>query len=309
ATVAFAQFIQEATYEEITGLVEEMALHRERRMANAQLPECAQIAIYVMHDKICGAKELSNKYRLSKCCTNDTSERRLCFFQRKNADVSYLTPFQDSFTDPEKGCQEFEEDHDVFRNQYIYEIARRNPFLFAPTLLSLAARYKEVSTSCCQEENKHECFHTKATTITNDLKDISAKQLNLCGVLRQFGTKAVKLQKVVEISQKFPSIGFQELDMLLKDFPTMIDVCCEGDVVHCFRSEAKIIKSICSKADSISSKIRDCCQLTVPQRGECIFAYSENDDKPEDSSLRAEIFTEKDDVCQHLHEDKENLLT
>ncbi|XP_036618973.1 afamin isoform X2 [Trichosurus vulpecula] len=307
ATVAFAQFIQEATYEEITGLGEQMVHHRDKCIANVQLPECSQIAIHVMQDKICGVKELSNKYRLSECCTNDTSERRLCFFQRKNVDVSFLTPFQ--VPDPEKGCQEFEEDQDAFLNHYIYEIARRNPFVFAPTLLSLAAHYKEVSTSCCQEENKHECFHTKVTTITNDLKDISAKQQNLCGVLRQFGPKGVKLLKVVEISQKFPKIDFKELDILLKDVPTMIDGCCEGDVVHCFHSEAKMINYICSKPDSISSKIRDCCQLTAPQRGECIMIHSENDDKPEDLSLGAKIFTEGDDVCQHLHEDKENILT
>ncbi|XP_074084549.1 afamin isoform X2 [Macrotis lagotis] len=230
-TVAFSQFIQEATYEEISGLVEQMIHYKDKCMANMQLPECSQIAIHVMQDKICGVKELSDKYRLSECCTEDTSKRRKCFFQRKRTDVSFLTPFQ--IPDPEKGCQEYKEDPDAFLNHYIYEIARRNPFVFAPTLLSMAADYKEVSTSCCQEEKKLECFHTKA----------------------------------------------------------------------------KMINYICSKPDSISSKIRNCCQLTIPQRGECIIGYSENDDKPEDLSPRAERFTEGDDVCQHLHEDKENFLT
>ncbi|XP_074084548.1 afamin isoform X1 [Macrotis lagotis] len=306
-TVAFSQFIQEATYEEISGLVEQMIHYKDKCMANMQLPECSQIAIHVMQDKICGVKELSDKYRLSECCTEDTSKRRKCFFQRKRTDVSFLTPFQ--IPDPEKGCQEYKEDPDAFLNHYIYEIARRNPFVFAPTLLSMAADYKEVSTSCCQEEKKLECFHTKATPIANDLKEISAKQQYTCRVLMKFGAKGVKLQKVVEISQKFPKIDFKELDILLKDFPIMLDGCCEGDVVHCFRNQAKMINYICSKPDSISSKIRNCCQLTIPQRGECIIGYSENDDKPEDLSPRAERFTEGDDVCQHLHEDKENFLT
>ncbi|XP_043825487.1 afamin isoform X2 [Dromiciops gliroides] len=306
-TVAFAQFIQEATYQEITGLVEQMIHYRDKCITNMQLPECSKKAIHVMQDKICGVKELSAKYRLSECCTNDTSERRLCFFQRKSAAVSFLAPFQ--VPDIEKVCQEYEEDQDAFLNHYIYEIARRNPFAFAPTLLSLAARYKEVSTSCCQEENKHECFHTKATPITNDLKEISAKQQHTCGILMKYGPKGLKLQKVVEISQKFPKIDFKELDTLLKNIPTMVDECCKGDVVHCFRSKAKIINYICSKQDSISSRIRDCCQLTVPQRGECIIFHSQNDDKPKDLSLRVERFTEGDDVCQHLHEDKENFLT
>ncbi|XP_074131865.1 LOW QUALITY PROTEIN: afamin, partial [Sminthopsis crassicaudata] len=305
-TIAFAQFVQEATYEEITELVKQMIQYSDKCMANMQLPECSRLAIYVIQDKICGVKELSDKYRLSECCTEDPSKRRLCFFERKKTDVSFLTPFQ--MPDPEKGCQEYEADQEAFLNHYIYEIARRNPFIFAPTLLALAARYKEVSTSCCQEENKHECFRIKAIPITNDLKEISAKQQNYCGILRKFGFKDVKFQKAVEISQKFPKIDFNVLNKLLEDIPNMLDGCCEGDVVYCFRSKAKIIDYICSRPDSISSKIRDCCQLTIPERGECIIIHSENDDKPKDLSPRPERFTVGDDVCQRLHENKENFL-
>ncbi|XP_051821283.1 afamin [Antechinus flavipes] len=305
-TVAFAQYIQEATYEEITELVKQMIHYTDKCMANMELPECSRLANYVIQDKMCGVKELSEKYGFSECCTEDTSKRRLCFFERKRTDVSFLTPFQ--IPDPEKGCQEYEADQETFLNHYVYEISRRNPFTFAPTLLALAARYKEVSSSCCKEENKHECFRIKATPITNDLKEISANQQNICGVLRKFGPKGVKFQKVVEISQKFPKIDFNLLNKLLEDIPNMLDGCCEGDVVHCFRLKAKIINHICSRPDSLSSKIRDCCQLTIPERGECIIIHSENDDKPKDLSPIAERFIEGDDVCQRLHEDKENFL-
>ncbi|XP_044537530.1 afamin [Gracilinanus agilis] len=305
-TVAFVQFVQKATYEEITGLVKQMIQYRDKCMADMQQPECSQLAIYVMQDIICGVKELSDKYGLSECCTKDTSDRRLCFFQYKSADVNFLAPFQ--VPDPEKVCQEYAEDQEAFLNQYIYEIVRQNPFGFAPTLLSAAATYKEVISRCCQEKNKRECFHLKAMPITNGLKERTAYQKNTCGVLMKHGPKVLKFLKVVEFSQKFPKIDFKELGILLEDMNFLFDECCEGDVVQCFRNEAKIINYICSKPDSISSKIRDCCQLTIPQRGECII-NSENDDKPKDLSPRAERFTEGDDVCQRLHEDKENFQT
>uniref|UniRef100_F7AX94 Afamin n=1 Tax=Monodelphis domestica TaxID=13616 RepID=F7AX94_MONDO len=302
-TVAFAQFVQEATYEEITGLVKQMILYRDKCVADMQQPECSELAIYVMQDKICRVKELSDKYGLSECCTKNSTNRLPCFFQRKSADASFLTPFQGP--DPEKACQEYAEDPEAFLNHFIYEIARQNPFGFAPTLLSGAAIYKEAITRCCQEENKHECFHLKVTPITNGLKERSASQKNTCGVLMKYGPKVLKHLKVVEFSQKFPKIDFKDLGILLENMDHLFDECCEGDVVQCFRNEAKILNYICSKPDSISSKIIDCCQLTIPQGGECII-NSGNDDKPEDLSPRAERFTEGDDVCQSLHEDKEN---
>lgn len=54
---------------------------------------------------------------------------------------------------------------------------------------------------------------------------------------------------------------------------------------------------ICSKQDSISSKIKDCCEEKIPKRGECII-YSNKDDRPKDLSLREAKFTENENVCE-----------
>jgi hypothetical protein len=43
----------------------------------------------------------------------------------------------------------------------MYEVARRNPFVFAPALLIVAARFEEVAKICCEEEQKANCFRTK----------------------------------------------------------------------------------------------------------------------------------------------------
>lgn len=54
---------------------------------------------------------------------------------------------------------------------------------------------------------------------------------------------------------------------------------------------------ICSKQDSISSKIKECCKKKIPERGECIIA-SNKDNRPEDLGLREAKFTESENVCE-----------
>ena len=44
---------------------------------------------------------------------------------------------------------------------YVYEVSRRNPFVFAPTLLTVAARFEEMTKTCCEEQEKANCFRTK----------------------------------------------------------------------------------------------------------------------------------------------------
>lgn len=51
-----------------------------------------------------------------------------------------------------------------FFYSYIYEVSRRNPFVFAPTLLTAAARFEEMTKTCCEEQEKANCFRTKVGT-------------------------------------------------------------------------------------------------------------------------------------------------
>lgn len=51
----------------------------------------------------------------------------------------------------------------LFPYSYIYEVSRRNPFVFAPTLLTVAARFEEITKTCCEEQDKANCFRTKVS--------------------------------------------------------------------------------------------------------------------------------------------------
>lgn len=64
---------------------------------------------------------------------------------------------------------------------------------------------------------------------------------------------------------------------------------------------------ICSKQDSISSKIKECCEKKIPEHDNCII-QANKDDKPKDLSLREEKFTENKNVCEERDADRETFM-
>lgn len=52
-----------------------------------------------------------------------------------------------------------------FPYSFIYSVARRTPFLYAPTILGLAADYEHVLQGCCKESDIGACLDEKVYTI------------------------------------------------------------------------------------------------------------------------------------------------
>ncbi|KAB0354208.1 hypothetical protein FD755_022746 [Muntiacus reevesi] len=303
--IAFAQYIQEASFEEVEMLVKAMTEYRDKCVADRTLPECSKLANEVLLENICAMEGLPQKYNFSHCCRKGDFERRLCFFHNKKADIGFLPPLPT--LDPEEKCQTYKNNRESFLNNYVYEVSRRNPFVFAPTLLTVAARFEEMTKTCCEEQEKANCFRTKAEPFIYYLKALSSYQKNACGALMKFGPQILQFINIAVLSQKFPKIEFKQLTSLLEDVSSKYDGCCEGDVVQCIRGRSKVMSHICSKQDSISSKIKDCCEKKIPERGECII-YSNKDDRPNDLSLREAKFIESDNVCEKRDADQANFM-
>nr|XP_010340893.2 afamin [Saimiri boliviensis boliviensis] len=303
--ITFAQYVQEATFEEMEKLVKDMVEYKDSCMANSMLPKCTKLPNDVLQEAICAMEGLPQKHNFSHCCSKADTERRLCFLYNKKANVGFLPPFPT--LDPEEKCQAFKNNKESFLNHFVYEVARRNPFVFAPTLLTVAAHFGDVTKSCCEEQNKVNCFQTRAVPVMQYLKAFSSYQNNVCGVLLKFGTKIINSINIAILSQKFPKIEFKELISLIEDVSSTYDECCEGDVVHCIRHMSKIMNHICSKQDAVSSKIKECCEKKIPERDQCII-NSSKDDRPKDLSLREGKFTDSENVCQERDADPDTFF-
>uniref|UniRef100_A0A8C6HG80 Afamin n=1 Tax=Mus spicilegus TaxID=10103 RepID=A0A8C6HG80_MUSSI len=305
AIIAFSQYVQEASFDEVETLVKVMLDYRDRCWADNTLPECSKTANDAIQDMLCDMEGLPQKHNFSHCCGKAGFPRRLCFFYNKKANVGFLPPFLT--LDPEEKCQAYKNNSESFLHLYMYEVARRNPFVFAPVLLTVAAWFEEAATTCCEQQQKATCFQAKAAPITQYLKASSSYQRNVCGALLKFGPKVLNSINVAVFSKKFPKIGFKDLTSLLEDVSSMYEGCCEGDVVHCIRSQSQVMNHICSKQDSISSKIKVCCEKKTLEREACII-NANKDDRPEGLSLKEAKFTESENVCQERDSDPDKFF-
>ncbi|XP_027710387.1 alpha-fetoprotein [Vombatus ursinus] len=278
ATIFFAQFIPEATYQEIGKLVKDF-LADFKKLVTEKPKDCLEKQLPAFLEEICHDKDISEKHGLAGCCGKAGRDRLECLLAHKRLGNAASIP---EFQIPEaaQSCTAHQENSVTFMNRYIYEISRRHPFLYAPTILSLASRYDKIIFNCCQAENAVECFHNKAAPVTKELRESSSVSQHICGVLRKFGERTFKAIMLTKLSQKFPKANFTVIQNLVLDGAHAHVECCDGNGPECVQDMNEIMSYICSQKDSLSSKIQECCTLPLRDQGSCIVT-AENDDRPE----------------------------
>ncbi|XP_008691429.1 alpha-fetoprotein [Ursus maritimus] len=302
ATIFFAQFVQEATYKEVSKMVKDILTVIEKSSGSEQPAGCLENQLSAFLEEICQEKEIFEKYGLSDCCSQSEEERHNCLLGHKKAAPATIPPFQ--VPEPVTSCRAYEENRDMFMNRYIYEIARRHPFLYAPTILSLAAHYGKIIPPCCKAENAVECFQTKTALITKELRDSSLVNQHICAVMKNFGPRTFRAITVTKLSQKFSKANFTEIQKLVLDVAHIHEECCRGNVLECLQDGEKIMSYICSQQDILSSKIAECCKLPILELGQCII-HAENDDRPEGLSPNLNRFLGERDFNQFSSREKD----
>ncbi|XP_008051123.1 alpha-fetoprotein [Carlito syrichta] len=301
ATIFYAQFFQVATYEEVSKMVKDVLTTIKKSTDNG----CFENQLFTFLEEICHEKEISEKYGLSDCCSQSEEERHKCLLAHKKTAPASIPPFQ--VPEPVTSCQAYKEDRETFMNRYIYEVARRHPFLYAPTLLALAGRYDKIIPPCCKADNAVECFQTKAASITKELKESSLLNEHVCAVMKDFGPRTSQAITVTKLSQKFTKVNFTEIQKLVLDVTHVHEQCCRGDVLECLQDGEKIISYVCSQQEYLSSKIAECCKLPILELGQCII-HAENDEKPEGLSPNLNRFLGDRDFNQFTSGEKNIFL-
>ncbi|XP_069869327.1 alpha-fetoprotein [Dipodomys merriami] len=305
ATIFLAQFVQKATYEEISKMVTDVLTVIKKPTDSEQPEGCLESPLFAFMDEICHEKEISEKSGLSDCCRQRGEERHKCLLAHKRAAPASITPFPGP--DPKRICQAYEENKETFINRYIYDVSRSHPFLYSPTVLSSAARYAKIMPLCCKAENAAECFQTKTASINKELRESSLLNQHICAVMKHDGPQTLQEIITIKLSQKFPKANFTEIQKLVLDVAHIHGECCRGDVLECLQDGEKIMSYLCSQEDILSNKIAECCKLPVLELGHCII-HAENDDKPEDLSSNLNRFLGDRDFSQFSSEEKNMFL-
>ncbi|KFQ08268.1 Serum albumin, partial [Leptosomus discolor] len=296
--VTFAQYLQRCSYEGLSKLVKDVVDLAQKCVANEDAPECTKSLPSIFLDEICQIETLRDSYgAMADCCGKADPERNECFLSFKVTHPDFIQPYQRPAADVI--CKEYQDNRVSLLGQFVYAIARRNPFLYAPTILSLAADYEHALQSCCKETDISACLDEKAIPIKEKAKKVSEKQEYSCGILKKFGERTFQADKLALLSQKYPKAPFSEMVTILHKIKGIYKECCEGDMVECMDDRAELMTYICSKQDVFSSKIKHCCERPVVERSQCIIE-AEFDDKPENLPSLVERYIQDKEVCKRF---------
>ncbi|XP_059241181.1 albumin [Mustela nigripes] len=303
--VAFSQYLQQCPFEDHVKLAKEMTEFAKGCAADQSGADCGKSLHTLFGDKLCTVASLREKYgELADCCEKQEPERNECFLTHKDDNPGFpplVTP------DPEVMCTAFQENEQKFLGKYLYEVARRHPYFYAPELLYYAQQYKGVFTECCQAADKAACLTPKTEALREKVLVSSARERFKCASLQKFGDRAFKAWSVARLSQKFPKADFAEVSKLVTDLTKVHKECCHGDLLECADDRADMAKYICENQDSISTKLKECCDKPLLEKSQCL-AEVERDELPGDLTPLAADFVEDKEVCKNYQEAKDVFL-
>ncbi|XP_065592858.1 alpha-fetoprotein-like [Cyrtonyx montezumae] len=308
AMIMFAQYMQGSTFGQVVKMAEAVTDLAKRCIDGERNdPNCQKPLDRIFLNTIC---QEDNLPRFTDCCAKKDPERNDCFLSLKNSSRGLISPFERP--NAEAACKNYSEHRHSLPGYFIYEVSRRNPFLYAPTILSVAMHYDKMMKDCCRsaEDSTHnleECFRRQAPKVVKPIREDGLRQEHTCGILKKFGERTIKALKLAQISQKFPKADFFTVTKLVSDIANMHKDCCRGDMLECMRDREEILHYVCTNPDIISSKIKKCCEKPLLQRSECI-VNAENDDKPEDLSPQVREFIEDKGVCERFAQEKDTHL-
>ncbi|KAM4854859.1 albumin-like [Thomomys bottae] len=305
ALVAFSQFLQKCPYEHHIELVKEVTDFAKTCAEDESAPNCDKSIATLFGDKVCGLPSLGDHYaELAKCCAKQEPERHECFLEHKD-DTPELPPFVRP--EPEAMCTSFQENESAFLGHYLHAVATRHPYFYAPELLYYAEKYKEVLTECCQAADKAACLMPKLDALKEKALASSAQQRFKCASIKKFGDRALKAWTVARLSQKFPKADFAEISKLGTDITKVTKECCHGDLFECADDRADLVKYMCENQDLISSKLKECCDLPLLKKAQCIVEVGE-DDMPDNLGPLEADFVQDKEVCKNYAEAKDIFL-
>ncbi|XP_062964159.1 albumin [Cynocephalus volans] len=303
--VSFSQYLQKCPFEEHIKLVKEVTEFAKTCVADESAENCDKSLHQLFGDKLCTVASLRDTYgEMADCCAKQEPERNECFLAHKD-DNPQLPPFLRPEADAL--CAKFQEDESKFLGNYLYEVARRHPYFYAPELLFYAQKYKAALTECCQAADKTACLTPKLDAVKEKALVSAARQRFKCASLHKFGERAFKAWAVAHLSQRFPKADFAEVTKLVTDLTKLHKECCHGDLLECADDRADLAKYMCEHQDSISSKLKGCCDKPVLEKSQCL-AEVEKDDLPSDLAPIAHDFVEDKEVCKNYAEAKDVFL-
>ncbi|XP_077877529.1 albumin [Ictidomys tridecemlineatus] len=300
----FSEYLQKTSYDDLAKFTTEVTDLAKACVADNSGADCNKPLDTIFGEKTCSIASLRDIYGdMADCCAKQDAERFHCLVKHKEEMPNI--PALD-LKHPEALCTSFEESEQKALGHFLYEAARRQPYLGGAGLIHLTEKYKSYLTECCQAADKGECLTPKIENLRMKTKFYSAKDRLKCSILEKFGERAFKAWLVARLSRQYTQADFTEITKMATDITKMNKESCDGDLLEDIHDRIKLSNYMCNNQDTISKKVGECCAKPPLEKSHCLAELE--DDKPDNLSELTAVYAEDKDVCKNYAEAKDIFL-
>ncbi|MDL0756738.1 hypothetical protein O3J58_21015, partial [Yersinia pestis] len=300
----FSEYLQKTAYDDLAKFTVEVTDLAKACVADESGADCNKPLETIFGEKTCTIASLRETYgNMADCCDKQDHERYQCLVKHKEEkpDIPRLV-----LKDVDAVCVSFEENDQKVLAQFLYEAARRNPYLSGPALIHLAEKYKGYLTECCHAADKAECLTPKIGNLKKKIMFYSAKDRFKCSIFEKFGERSFKAWIVARLGRQYTQAEFTEITKMATDITKLHKESCDGDLLEDVHDRIALSKYICENQDTISKKVGECCAKPELEKSHCLTELE--DDKPADLPALTADYAEDKDVCKNYAEAKDIFL-
>nr|XP_013049253.1 vitamin D-binding protein [Anser cygnoides] len=246
-----------ATFEEISHLVQEIVSLAETCCTDGADPSCYDAGSSALSAKSCGPDSPFPAHPgTAACCVHQGLEQKLCLAALQHPPRQlphYIEPSNEEI------CQAFKKDPKDFADRFLYEYVSSYGQAPLPVLLGSTRNFLSMVSTCCISPAPTVCF-LKEKLQRKTLSLLTLMSNRACSRFTVYGKDKVKFSYLTMLAQKIPSASFEDLSPLAEDAAEVFVQCCDSVAEDCMQNKlSEHTAKVCATLSTKDERFADCC--------------------------------------------------
>ncbi|NWR66060.1 VTDB protein, partial [Bucorvus abyssinicus] len=258
--IANSRKYSNATFEEISHLVQEIVSLAETCCAEGADPSCYDAGSSALSAKSCsGTSSFPSHPGTAGCCAQEGLEQKLCLAALRHPPQqlpSYLQPSNEEL------CEAFKKDPKDFADRFLHEYVSSYGQAPLPVLLVSTRTFLSMVSTCCISPAPTACF-LKEKLERNVISLLTLMSNRACSRFAAYGKDKVTFSYLTSLAQKMPGASFEDLFPLAQDAAEVFSQCCDSLAEDCMHKKlSEHVAKACGALSARDERFGGCCKGT-----------------------------------------------
>ncbi|NWH37553.1 ALBU protein, partial [Chloropsis hardwickii] len=217
--------------------------------------------------------------KLKPCCELPAVEQTKCIMELDFDDKpDNLPSLAEKYVEDEQVCKGYEQNHEEFLAEFVYQYARRHPEFSTQLVLRVAKGFETALDKCCKTDSPAECLRKAVEELKKHIKETEDVVKTNCELYNTHGEANFVKQILARYTRKMPQVSTDTLFEIGKKMTGVAKKCCglpEQKRMSCSELFLSIIiEDMCKRQEStpINDQVSQCCNELYSSRRPCFTA-------------------------------------